>query len=76
VAEAYLQHLYSDAGQDIVARHYFRPRNAQVLARYSEQFPAVPTFSVDQVFGGWTEVHTKHFADGAIFDQIYSVGSK
>jgi sulfate/thiosulfate transport system substrate-binding protein len=76
VAEAYLQHLYSDAGQDIVARHYFRPRNAQVLARYGEQFPSVPTFSVDQVFGGWTEAHTKHFADGAIFDQIYKVGEK
>ena len=76
VAEAYLQHLYSDAGQDIVARHYFRPRNAQVLARYSEQFPAVPTFSVDQVFGGWTEAHAKHFADGAVFDQIYKVGAK
>lgn len=76
VAEAYLRHLYSDAGQDIVAKHYFRPRNAQVLERNRTQFPEVATFTIDQVFGGWNEAHAKHFADGAVFDQIYKVGGK
>jgi sulfate transport system substrate-binding protein len=76
VAEAYLQHLYSDAGQDIVAKHYFRPRNAQVLERYRAQFPEVATFTIDEVFGGWNEAHAKHFADGAVFDRIYRVGGK
>jgi len=76
VAEAYLQHLYSDAGQQIVAKHYFRPRNPEILARFSEQFPPVPTFTVDQVFGGWNAAYARHFADGAIFDQIYHAGGQ
>ncbi len=71
VAEAYLQHLYSPAGQEIAAKHYFRPRDPAVLARYAAQFPPVTTFTVDQVFGGWNKVHAEHFADGAIFDRIY-----
>ncbi|HEY6641787.1 sulfate ABC transporter substrate-binding protein [Povalibacter sp.] len=76
VAQAYLQHLYSDAGQDIVAKHYFRPRNAQVLERYSELFPAVPTFTIDEAFGGWSAAHETHFADGGVFDLIYKAGGK
>jgi sulfate/thiosulfate transport system substrate-binding protein len=76
VAEAYLQHLYSDAGQDIAARHYFRPRKAEILARYSQQFPTVQTFTVNQVFGDWNQAHAAHFADGAIFDRIYSMEHK
>lgn len=72
VAEAYLQFLYSEAGQDTAARHYFRPRNPQVLERYSAQFPKVETFTVNQVFDGWNAAHDKHFADGAIFDRIYA----
>ncbi|HMN44204.1 MAG TPA: sulfate ABC transporter substrate-binding protein [Povalibacter sp.] len=76
VAEAYLQHLYSDAGQDIVAKHYFRPRNVQVLERHRAQFPAVATFTIDEVFGGWNQAHEQHFADGAVFDQIYRAGGK
>lgn len=71
VAEAYLKHLYSPAGQEIAARHYFRPRDPAVLARYSAQFPAVNTFTVDEVFGGWNRAHAEHFADGATFDRIY-----
>ncbi len=73
VAEAYLQQLYSDAGQEIAAKHYFRPRKQQILARYSEQFPPVTLFTVNEVFGGWNQVHARHFADGAMFDRIYSV---
>ena len=74
IAEAYLQFLYTDAGQEIAAKHYFRPRNAQVLERYKAQFPAVPTFTVDQVFGGWNQAHAAHFADGGVFDRIYNTG--
>jgi sulfate transport system substrate-binding protein len=70
IAEAYLQFLYSDAGQETAAKHYFRPRNPQVLERYAAQFPPVPTFTVDQVFGGWDQAHNKHFVDGAMFDRI------
>ena len=76
IAEAYLHHLYAEAGQEIVAKHYFRPRNPQVLSRYAAQFPTVPTFTIDQVFGGWNEAHARHFADRAIFDQIYQAGAK
>jgi sulfate/thiosulfate-binding protein len=76
VAEAYLQYLYTDAGQEIAARHYYRPRNAAVLAKYAGKFPQVTLFSVDDVFGGWKSAHQAHFADGASFDQIYVPGSK
>lgn len=73
IAEAYLNHLYSPAGQEIAAKHYFRPRDAQVLARHAAQFPALQLFSVGQVFGTWNDAHARHFADGAMFDRIYSV---
>lgn len=74
VAEAYLQYLYSDMGQDIAAKHYFRPRKPEVLTRYQEQFPPVKLFTVDQVFGGWGAAHAKHFTDGGVFDRIYQAG--
>lgn len=73
VAEAYLNHLYSPAGQEIAAKHYFRPRNAEVLARYATQFPALQLFTVNQAFGNWNQAHATHFADGAMFDRIYAV---
>lgn len=76
VAEAYLNHLYSPVGQEIAAKHYFRPRNAEVLARYSAQFPALQLFTVGQVFGNWNQAHAAHFADGATFDRIYAVQGK
>ncbi|MFL6617648.1 MAG: sulfate ABC transporter substrate-binding protein [Povalibacter sp.] len=72
VAEAYLQFLYSDAGQEIAAKHYFRPRKAQVLEHHADLFPTVQTFTVNEVFGGWNAAHAKHFVDGGIFDRIYS----
>jgi sulfate/thiosulfate transport system substrate-binding protein len=75
VADAYLQYLYSDAGQDIAARHFYRPRNATVAAKYQAQFPAVKLVTVDEVFGGWKKAHAIHFADGGTFDQIYQPGS-
>jgi sulfate transport system substrate-binding protein len=71
VAEAYLQYLYSDEGQDIAGRHYYRPRDAKAAAKYANTFPKVILFSVDAVFGGWREAQKTHFADGGVFDQIY-----
>ncbi len=76
VAEAYLRYLYEPAGQEIAAKHYFRPRNAEVLAKYREQFAPLKVFTVDEVFGGWTAAHDKHFADGGVFDKIYGIKSQ
>jgi sulfate transport system substrate-binding protein len=75
VAEAYLQYLYSPAGQEIVAKHHFRPRDAQVLARYGDRFKALEVFTVAEVFGGWNAAHEKHFADGAVFDRVFGIQS-
>jgi sulfate transport system substrate-binding protein len=69
-AEAYLQFLYTEAGQEVAARHSLRPRDAKVLAKYARAFPKVTTFTVDEVFGGWTKAQKDHFNDGAIYDQI------
>jgi len=71
VARAYLEHLYSDEGQEIAARNYYRPRNAAVAAKYAGVFPALHLFTIDEVFGGWTKAQATHFADGGVFDQIY-----
>jgi sulfate/thiosulfate-binding protein len=73
IAEAYLKYLYAPAGQEIAAKHYFRPRDAQVREKYREQFAPLQLFTVDQVFGGWTAAHDKHFADGGVFDKIYGI---
>jgi sulfate transport system substrate-binding protein len=67
-----LKYLYSDEGQKIAAKHYYRPRNAAVMG--SMAFPKVNLFTIDQVFGGWAKAQQTHFADGAIFDQIYQPG--
>jgi sulfate transport system substrate-binding protein len=75
IAEAYLRYLYSPAGQEVAAQHYFRPRDPQVLEKYREQFAQVELFTVDEVFGGWTAAHEKHFVDGGVFDKIYGVAS-
>ncbi|HTV52749.1 MAG TPA: sulfate ABC transporter substrate-binding protein [Steroidobacteraceae bacterium] len=69
LAQAYLQHLYTAQGQDIVARHFYRPRDAQIAARYARQFPQLKLVSIAE-FGGWARVQREHFAEGAIFDQI------
>ncbi|HEX6616944.1 MAG TPA: sulfate ABC transporter substrate-binding protein [Gemmatimonadales bacterium] len=74
VAQAYLEYLYTDAGQNIVAKHFYRPRNAAVAAKYAAQFPKMTLVTVDGVFGGWKQAHAAHFADGALFDQIYQPG--
>ncbi|MGH8261748.1 MAG: sulfate ABC transporter substrate-binding protein, partial [Steroidobacteraceae bacterium] len=69
VATAYLEYLYSREGQEIVARHYYRPRDPQVAAQYARQFPKLTLATVAD-FGGWTRVQKEHFGDGGIFDQI------
>jgi sulfate/thiosulfate-binding protein len=71
VAEAYLSYLYSPEGQDVVARNYYRPRDAAALAKYSSQFPKITLFTEATVFGSWKKVQKDFFGDGGIFDQIY-----
>ena len=71
VARAYLEYLYSDEGQEIAARNFYRPRNPAVAARHPGVFPQLELFTIDAVFGGWTEAQKVHFADGGVFDQIY-----
>lgn len=76
VAEAYLNYLYSDAGQEIIARHYYRPSTAAAAKKYAAQFPKIKLFTIDEGFGGWAKAQKEHFADGGIFDQIYQPGKK
>ena len=71
VAQAYLEYLYTPIGQEIVAKHYFRPRNAEVLARFQRQYPALRMFTIDDVFGGWAKAQPHHFNDGGVFDRSY-----
>ena len=72
VATAYLDYLYSDEGQDIAGRNYYRPTGEKAKAKYASQFPKLTLFTIDQGFGGWTQADKNHFADGASFDQIYT----
>ncbi len=74
VAEAYLRHLYSDEGQDIIARNFYRPRNEAVAKKYAHVFPKIGLFTISEVFGGWQKAHKAHFEDNAIYDQIYLAG--
>ncbi|SDZ73388.1 sulfate ABC transporter substrate-binding protein [Nitrosospira multiformis] len=71
IAEAYLQYLYSDTGQEIAAKNFYRPTNAAIAAKYASQFPGLKLFKIDDAFGGWKNAHKLHFADGGTFDQIY-----
>lgn len=71
-AQAYLDYLWSKEGQENAAQNYLRPRDAEVLKKYAGQFPAIKTFTVDDVFGGWAKAFPAHFKDGGSFDQIYS----
>jgi sulfate transport system substrate-binding protein len=74
VATAYLQFLYTLEGQEIAAKHYYRPRNQVVVDKYGAQFPKLQLFTIDQVFGGWAKAQKTHFDDGGVFDQIYGAG--
>ncbi len=72
VAKAYLDYLYSDEGQEIAARNFYRPRNPAVAARHAGSFAQLELFTIDEAFGGWARVQKAHFADGGVFDQIYA----
>lgn len=76
VAEAYLNFLYTDEGQDIIAKHYYRPTTEKASKKYAAQYPKVKLFTIDEAFGGWTKAQKVHFADGGVFDQIYQPGKK
>ena len=71
VAEAYLNYLYTDEAQDIIAKNYYRPATDKAAKKYASQFAKVNLFTIEQVAGGWTAAQKAHFADGGIFDQIY-----
>jgi sulfate/thiosulfate transport system substrate-binding protein len=70
VAAAYLEYLYSDVGQEIVGRYYYRPSNQNVLTKYKDQFPDMELVTIDDDFGGWKNAQEKHFLDGGTFDQV------
>jgi sulfate/thiosulfate-binding protein len=74
VAQAYLDYLYSDEGQDIAGRNFYRPRSQKAAAKYAKQFPKLNLFTIEEVFGGWTKAQKTHFADGGVFDHIYQPG--
>lgn len=71
VAQAYLEYLYSDEGQDIAARNYYRPRNAAIAEKYAKNFAKLDLITIDEAFGGWSKAQKTHFSDGGVFDQIY-----
>ncbi|WP_409241688.1 sulfate ABC transporter substrate-binding protein [Bradyrhizobium sp. CB1015] len=70
-ADAYLQYWYTKDGQEIAARNFYRPRDAETAKKYENAFAKVELFTIDDVFGGWTKAQKEHFADGGVFDQIY-----
>ncbi len=72
-AEAYLRYLYTPEGQEIVAKHFYRPRDAAAMARHGDTFPKIELFTVDTL-GGLKAAQQKHFGDGGVFDQIYAPG--
>lgn len=76
VATEYLKYLYSDVGQDIVGKHYYRPTGAKAVAKYAAQFPKLELVTIDKAFGGWDKADKAHFADGGSFDQIYEPKAK
>ena len=76
VAQAYLEYLYSEEGQAIAGKNYYRPQLQSVAAKYAANFPAVERFTLQEFFGNWQKAHKAHFADGGSFDQIYLPGAK
>ncbi len=74
VAQAYLKYLYSPEGQEIEAKHYYRPRDPKVLAKYASQFPKLKLWTLESLFGDWRKAQKTHFAEGGVFDQIYTPG--
>lgn len=71
VAKAYLEFLYTKEGQDLAGKHFYRPRDPEIAAKYADRFPAIELVTIDGEFGGWEAAQKQHFADGGVFDQIY-----
>lgn len=71
VAKAYLDYLYSEEGQNIAGKHYYRPTLPSAAAKYEKQFPRLNLVTIDETFGGWQKAQKTHFSDGGVFDQIY-----
>lgn len=71
-AEAYLAYLYSEEGQEIAAKHHYRPRLKAVADKHAKDLPSLTLFTIDELFGGWKEAQKKHFADQGTFDRIYA----
>ena len=71
VAKAYLEYLYSEEGQNIIGKNYYRPTTEAAIKKYESQFPKLELVKIDEVFGGWTKAQKTHFSDGGVFDQIY-----
>jgi sulfate/thiosulfate-binding protein len=74
VAQAYLEYLYTDEGQDLIGRNYYRPSQAKAAGKFEKQFPNITMFTIDEVFGGWRKAQKTFFADAGVFDQIYQLG--
>jgi sulfate/thiosulfate transport system substrate-binding protein len=72
VATAYLEYLYTDEGQDIAGKNFYRPISEKYQAKYVKQLPLIKLFTIDEAFGGWSKAAKEHFADGGTFDQIYT----
>jgi sulfate transport system substrate-binding protein len=75
ISKAYLEFLYTPAGQEIIAQNFFRPRDQAVAAKYASQFPGMSLLTIDSDFGGWKKAQPKFFGDGGVFDKIYQPGS-
>ena len=71
VAKAYLEYLYSKEGQELAAKHFYRPRDPEILVKHAAQFPKIELFTIAELFGDWNKAQATHFADGGVFDQIY-----
>ncbi|HMJ10448.1 MAG TPA: sulfate ABC transporter substrate-binding protein [Polyangiaceae bacterium] len=76
IAKAYLEFLYTKEGQEIAARHYFRPRDEAIAKQHAANFPSLELFTIDAEFGGWTKAQPLHFDDEGVFDQVYASGKK
>ena len=74
VGQAYLQYLYTDEGQETIAKHYYRPTTPAIAAKYAAQFPKVQLFTLAEIVGDWRKTQKTHFADGGVFDQLYQPG--